>query len=630
MYIPDIQTLINQPSVASDPEFIVAGYYSPGDGGGGTFVWIVDISPPADDGGIILHPSLSSGLSGGYYKRIYSGTINVRWFGAIMFASTGGGTINNVTPYFNAARDSAFTKDGTIYFPEDKRYDTGTSSYYIQPYVGAFNLLNYNINLLGDGVGSVLKADGLSNPVLILGNNPGGMLNTIAHLTINGLSGSTKQDGAVYTDPAVPEYGGRWIFLNVFFQSCSRAIYKPYGNIGNSYENCSWDSNDFGYYAVGVSNMHSGSDRFLGGHMGGSANVGIYLTCAIDFGQLIIDGITIENNPGFGILIRLSSVAKITGNAIDLRNVWMENNATTSTSITIGPTTYPASDVRGLRFEGVRSVALTNMSVNSIALIDSSVNLYNCRSDRAAGSNVVDVDAASSLISYEHRNNYQVSENIFVNSLSYDGTGDIGQNPSVPTSVWGPLRVVTQTGTSDIRISERFDQNSAYRFYDVSTLGYVYTSPISGGILRAMSAQLSIPAGTVLRYITFIPIYSNEIAYFVWSIHTYLCRLDDSGFGDATGVIATADSALVLGQVIFKPNQWACSYGIKKWVGDPTDPHPGTLPVALYFFGNALGGKFKIADLQVVKFDNLYDAESFVNSRAFADTEATCEPGDGG
>ncbi|MBS1590417.1 MAG: hypothetical protein JST52_12470, partial [Bacteroidetes bacterium] len=89
MYFPDIATFLSSVSFPVTPdEFIIGGYFAPGDGGGGTFVWVPipppppTIIPPDEDLGIIFyHPSNPTG-SQGYFKRIYSGPINVRWFGA--------------------------------------------------------------------------------------------------------------------------------------------------------------------------------------------------------------------------------------------------------------------------------------------------------------------------------------------------------------------------------------------------------------------------------------------------------------------------------------------------------------------------------------------------------------------
>ena len=102
-------------------EYIVGGFYAPGDGGGGIFVWIpTAITTP--DGGITIN---NANDTAGHFKRIYSGPLNVRWFGAK------GDGVTDDTAAVHAARDAA--KSGTIYFPESLDADGNEL-----PYVGAF------------------------------------------------------------------------------------------------------------------------------------------------------------------------------------------------------------------------------------------------------------------------------------------------------------------------------------------------------------------------------------------------------------------------------------------------------------------------------------------------------------
>lgn len=65
--------------VSNYQAIIVDGYTTAGDGGGGTFWWN-STSTVADNGGTIIAPT---GVSTGRWYRIFSGAINVRWFGAV-------------------------------------------------------------------------------------------------------------------------------------------------------------------------------------------------------------------------------------------------------------------------------------------------------------------------------------------------------------------------------------------------------------------------------------------------------------------------------------------------------------------------------------------------------------------
>lgn len=63
---------------------ILKGYNSDGDGGGGDFYWDTSSTETDDNGTIIKATTITTGR----WKRIYSGAINARWFGASPSAST--------------------------------------------------------------------------------------------------------------------------------------------------------------------------------------------------------------------------------------------------------------------------------------------------------------------------------------------------------------------------------------------------------------------------------------------------------------------------------------------------------------------------------------------------------------
>jgi len=57
----------------------VLGYYTKGDGGGGLFYWD-STSTEADNGGTIIK---ATSITTGRWKRVFSGAVNVKWFGAV-------------------------------------------------------------------------------------------------------------------------------------------------------------------------------------------------------------------------------------------------------------------------------------------------------------------------------------------------------------------------------------------------------------------------------------------------------------------------------------------------------------------------------------------------------------------
>jgi len=54
----------------------ILGYYTKGDGGGGTFYWD-STSTEADNGGTIIQ---ATGITAGRWKRVFSGAVNIKWF----------------------------------------------------------------------------------------------------------------------------------------------------------------------------------------------------------------------------------------------------------------------------------------------------------------------------------------------------------------------------------------------------------------------------------------------------------------------------------------------------------------------------------------------------------------------
>lgn len=97
----------------------VLGYSYIGDGGGGIFYWDSDSIEP-DNGGTIIQ---ATGISTGRWKRLYSGSVNVKWFGAK------GDGINDDTSYVENAFNS-LTSNQTL--------DFGKSTY-LFAYNGAKN-----------------------------------------------------------------------------------------------------------------------------------------------------------------------------------------------------------------------------------------------------------------------------------------------------------------------------------------------------------------------------------------------------------------------------------------------------------------------------------------------------------
>ena len=62
---------------------VLEGYYAIGDGGGGVFVWdYSSASSTVENNGTVIRPSDIAAGQSGRWRRVYSGALNVKWFGA--------------------------------------------------------------------------------------------------------------------------------------------------------------------------------------------------------------------------------------------------------------------------------------------------------------------------------------------------------------------------------------------------------------------------------------------------------------------------------------------------------------------------------------------------------------------
>ena len=97
----------------------VLGYYSKGDGGGGTFYWD-STSVEDDNGGTIIE---ATGVADGRWIRNCSGSVNVKWFGAVGDYSDATQTGTNDSPSVEAAiLFIENTEKNTLFFPDGYYY----------------------------------------------------------------------------------------------------------------------------------------------------------------------------------------------------------------------------------------------------------------------------------------------------------------------------------------------------------------------------------------------------------------------------------------------------------------------------------------------------------------------------
>ncbi len=173
-------------SIPSSKQIVVAGYYTPGDGGGGVFYYD-STSTDADNGGTVIAPNSGAGR----WRRVYKGALNVRWFGAKGDSST--------NDY--AAIIAARAAGSPIYFPAGN-YKTDTA-------------IPGDLNLISDG--AVFSG---ANPIdPHPGFGPGssktiskGNVNSFIGMAVNNLPASTLSFPTGVTAYGKNENNGNQVF----------------------------------------------------------------------------------------------------------------------------------------------------------------------------------------------------------------------------------------------------------------------------------------------------------------------------------------------------------------------------------------------------------------------------------
>ena len=147
--IRDIADLKAFDDIVDNKTVDLLGYYTEGDGGGGTFYWDAT-SAVADNGGTVIAPTFAGFSGTGRWTRVYSGAVDVKWFGAR------GNNIQDDTAFIQACIDECKVHGEIVYVPKGT-YLTTTSLDFTFSEVAEGRL-----GLMGDG-----RKLSVINPVLV-------------------------------------------------------------------------------------------------------------------------------------------------------------------------------------------------------------------------------------------------------------------------------------------------------------------------------------------------------------------------------------------------------------------------------------------------------------------------------
>jgi hypothetical protein len=319
---------------------IVTGYYSDGDGGGGEFYGAVGapVGTYVDNGGTIIRPTGGDGSSA--WIRIYSGPINVKWFGAKGDGVTNDtSAISSAVNYFTSINSTSSQQQ--LLFPSGNNFSiTG---------ITLSNINYFSIRI--DGV--ITNIATKPGPTATNTNNTTGGVNATfkilncSNFSIEGqgqINTRYRQCFVVGTDPLAGSNAACSYFsisITIFgenlndnthaniFRYCSyfslnnmvvNAVTKKPGYVNNStpyyYDWCNpllfWDCEAFSITSV-TSNYNSMNGFYIGSN------------CT----NFIIDGCISEHNGGSGIQLAWSSFGSFPSNFTISNNIIRLNRADT-------------------------------------------------------------------------------------------------------------------------------------------------------------------------------------------------------------------------------------------------------------------------------------------------------------
>jgi hypothetical protein len=181
--ISALSSLTVPPVLLTQPFSVqVQGYYAPGDGGGGTFMFDAT-SDAADNGGTVIAPNAGTGR----WLRIVDDSvdyINVKWFGVKVNDPSAGALNHSIIQ--GLINSNALYTSSVIYFPAGTIHITGNL------------VLSLGVSLLGAGSEQTnLRATGIGNPELGFIQAVGQRNNYIKDFRMDVFAGATGYDVAI-------------------------------------------------------------------------------------------------------------------------------------------------------------------------------------------------------------------------------------------------------------------------------------------------------------------------------------------------------------------------------------------------------------------------------------------------
>ena len=374
--IRDIADLKAFDDIVDNKTLELLGYHEEGDGGGGTFFWDA-ASAVADNGGTVIAPTFAGFSGTGRWTRVYSGAVDVKWFGAKGDDSTD---------------DTAAIQAWLSFVPDNSSATLSKGTYCVTDTIniGGKNYVTF------DFFGSIKRRNGSTfNHLSSITSSTDCVFNT---LSVDGNRGNATDTGSVGEQGNLVIGGGcARLTFNKFHSNAS--IYPAVVSNGNT-SHISWnetylqDCGEHGWYISGGGN----SDwSFNGGYV---EDVGNNVSIAVDHGNSVFKirrtSLT-ESNTNISVRdMRFNTTEAVVGtrtfvfDLLDVTNLLIENcslhpdhefNAWSVLSKVSGDTTGSLRDVyfNNIQFGNIAPIwnvtvtpTLSNFQINGGSMGDGS------------------------------------------------------------------------------------------------------------------------------------------------------------------------------------------------------------------------------------------------------------------
>lgn len=347
-----------------------------------------------------------------FYQRVFTETkVSVKWFGA-----KGDGE-NDDSEAVQKALDCGFA----VYFP---------------PGIYKINtIIKKHIVIEGSGINTILKPFNPAKAIFLYRTKQPfwSYANEISNLLFE----SSERKGIAVAFGNVnfqekqkeDEYASNVTFYNVNFKNFDKAVFFPFGNIGNNFYNCSFQNNSYGVYALNnkVSGdiMHAGNKYFYGCEFS-SNNVGVFVhNSAIGFGGISFNDVIFQFNE-----IHVYIYSDNTYTPVQFVNCWDEKSASNK-KVLIDEYLGAKQNIKsvipfGFYFEGKNSIynffggRINNLKINGENI---TVNAYSSKVESSSGMDAKDSEISENsyfnIINSASEQGIQIDKNIHVKNKLY-------------------------------------------------------------------------------------------------------------------------------------------------------------------------------------------------------------------